>query len=159
MTTNPGCTFHSDGPDATRALAQRLAPILRPSDVILLDGEVGAGKTHFARSLIQSLMTFAEDVPSPTYTLIQTYPADRAEIWHADLYRLTDANEIVELGLIDAFDDAICLIEWPDRLGDLAPKGALSMTFAHAEAPMERVVTFAWQDAKWTERSKAMQYE
>jgi tRNA threonylcarbamoyladenosine biosynthesis protein TsaE len=68
-----------------------------------------------------------EDVPSPTFTLVQVYDADGDEIWHADLYRLTHPDEVLELGLEDALADAICLIEWPDRLGPYAPKGALHL--------------------------------
>lgn len=109
-------------------LAARLGAMLRAGDVICLDGPVGAGKTHFARSLIQSLQTDPEDVPSPTYTLVQVYDTPGAQIWHADLYRLGSPDEVEELGLTEAFDTAICLIEWPDRLADLSPKTALTMT-------------------------------
>lgn len=119
--------------EATAALAARLAPELRAGDVILLEGPIGAGKTHFARALIQHRLAaagLAEDVPSPTYTLVQTYDAGDVEIWHADLYRLTDPAEAEELGLGDAFADAIVLVEWPDRLGPLRPKNALCLSLA-----------------------------
>ncbi len=115
---------------ATERLAQRLGQILAPGDVLLLDGDIGAGKTTFARALIRArLGNPAEDVPSPTFTLVQTYAAD-VDIWHCDLYRLTDRQEVVELGLDDAFATAICLIEWPDRLGGDAPATALTCDFA-----------------------------
>ena len=117
-------------PEETGDLARAIATRLQPGDTILLDGPVGAGKTHFARCLIQSLLDIPEDVPSPTFTLVQTYDTLGGEIWHADLYRLGHPEEVVELGLEQAFDDAICLVEWPDRLGDLAPGDALRMTFA-----------------------------
>ncbi|MBV7410981.1 tRNA (adenosine(37)-N6)-threonylcarbamoyltransferase complex ATPase subunit type 1 TsaE [Maritimibacter sp. DP1N21-5] len=120
-------------PDETRALADAVAPVLRPGTVLLLSGAIGAGKTHFARSVIQTLLAAAgkppEDIPSPTFTLVQTYDAGTLEIWHADLYRLTSPDEIEELGLIDAFDTALCLVEWPDRLGDLAPEHAVQLNF------------------------------
>ncbi|WP_284165165.1 tRNA (adenosine(37)-N6)-threonylcarbamoyltransferase complex ATPase subunit type 1 TsaE [Frigidibacter sp. SD6-1] len=122
-------------PGATADLAARLAPLLGPGHVILLEGEIGAGKTHFARALIQTLLAAEgrrEDVPSPTFTLVQVYETVRAEVWHADLYRLTDPSEVIELGLTDAFDSAICLVEWPDRLGELAPHEALLLSL-HAE--------------------------
>ena len=77
------------GPQATADLAARLGARLQPGDVLLLEGPIGAGKTHFARSLIQSLLTEPEDVPSPTFTLVQVYDTEKGEIWHADLYRLT----------------------------------------------------------------------
>lgn len=117
--------------DATTALAARIAPLLRPGDVLLLDGPIGAGKTHFARALIQARLAAegrAEEVPSPTFTLVQTYDVAGAEIWHADLYRLTDPAEAEELGLAEAFAEAIVLIEWPDRLGSLRPDRALTVT-------------------------------
>ena len=98
-------------------------------------------KTHFARSIIQSLLTNPEDVPSPTFTLVQTYEADAAEIWHLDLYRLTDPSELSELGLEDALEDAICIIEWPDRLGVDVPQNALRLTFALDDDPDARQLT------------------
>ena len=114
-------------PEETCALAQALGPRLAPGDCLLLVGEVGAGKTHFARCLIQTLQKMPEDVPSPTYTLVQTYPGHHSEIWHSDLYRLSDISELEELGLLDAFETAICLVEWPDRLGPDLPSDALQI--------------------------------
>ncbi|MFU8833762.1 tRNA (adenosine(37)-N6)-threonylcarbamoyltransferase complex ATPase subunit type 1 TsaE [Roseovarius autotrophicus] len=137
-------------PTKTCALARHLGGRLRPGDVLLLSGGVGAGKTHFARCLIQSLLTTPEDVPSPTYTLVQTYPGTTAEIWHADLYRLTDPVELVELGLTEAFETAICLVEWPDRLGELAPETALLLDFAPGDALEARRLTLRWSDPRWT---------
>lgn len=116
-------------PEATALFAARLGRHLSPGDVLLLDGPVGAGKSHFARSLIQSLQDIPEDVPSPTFTLVQTYDTTRGPIWHADLYRMSGPDEIEDLGLLEAFDEAICLVEWPDRLGDLAPETALRLVF------------------------------
>lgn len=112
---------------ATERLAQHIAPLLGAGDTILLDGPIGAGKTHFCRCLIQTRLGRAEDVPSPTFTLVQTYDAD-VEIWHADLYRLTHPDEARELGLELAFDTAICLVEWPDRLGRDAPRNAIRIS-------------------------------
>jgi len=120
-------TTHS--PDQTARLAARIGAHLGPGDCLLLDGPVGAGKTHFARHLIRSLMSVPEDVPSPTFTLIQTYDTPAGEIWHADLYRLGALEEIEELGLQDALDNAVCLVEWPELLGPLTPATALSLRF------------------------------
>ena len=138
-------------PDAltTAQHAVVLGTAVLPGDVVLLSGVVGAGKTHFARSLIQSQLSTPEDVPSPTFTLVQTYETKHGEIWHADLYRLTDAQEIEELGLTEAFETAICLIEWPDRLGDLAPQHALSLTIVDGDQPDARTLTAEWCDPKW----------
>ncbi|MEM9796177.1 MAG: tRNA (adenosine(37)-N6)-threonylcarbamoyltransferase complex ATPase subunit type 1 TsaE [Pseudomonadota bacterium] len=120
-------------PDATEALAVRLAPHLRAGDTLLLEGPIGAGKTAFARAVITFLQKQTgvppEDVPSPTFTLVQTYAAGSLDIWHADLYRLSDPQEVMELGLEDAFETALCLVEWPDRLGDDRPIDAASLCF------------------------------
>lgn len=142
----------SNSPEQTCAIAQRLAQRLTCGDTLLLRGDIGAGKTHLARCLIRSLLPVPEDVPSPTYTLVQTYPGRGCDIWHADLYRLTDTNEVFELGLIDAMPDAICLIEWPDRLGDLVPADALDITLAPGDTPEARILTFAWQHPRWAAR-------
>lgn len=139
-------------PEQTAESAAKLGAMLRPGDVVLLSGDVGAGKTHFARALIQSLLPQPEDVPSPTFTLVQTYETPVSEIWHVDLYRLTQTSEIEELGLIEAFDTAICLVEWPDRLGDLIPPGALDLWFHHGEAEETREMACRWTDPSWAER-------
>lgn len=111
--------------DTTR-LGRWFAPRLGAGDIVALDGPIGAGKTHFARALIRARLGFPEDVPSPTFTLIQTYQAD-VDIWHTDLYRLTHPDEVLELGLDDAFQTAICLIEWPERMGSLLPTSAIRL--------------------------------
>lgn len=114
--------------DTTR-LGAWFAPRLRAGDTILLSGSIGAGKSHFARALIRARLGRAEDIPSPTFTLVQTYEAD-VEIWHSDLYRLSHPDEVLELGLDEAFSTAICLIEWPDRLASLTPETAISINLS-----------------------------
>lgn len=140
-------------PDATARFAQAIAARLMPGDVILLEGPIGAGKTHFARALIHARQAAdgapPEDVPSPTFTLVQTYETPTTEIWHADLYRLTHPDEVVELGLTDAFDSAICLVEWPDRLGSLAPSGALTLSFRTGKTAESRLVRAAATTQRW----------
>lgn len=113
----------------TDTLGRCLADVLKAGDTVLLEGSIGAGKTQFCRALIRARLGRMEDVPSPTFTLVQTYEAD-VEIWHADLYRLTHPDEALELGLEEAFDQAICLVEWPDRLGSHQPAGATGITLA-----------------------------
>ncbi|MCG7623733.1 tRNA (adenosine(37)-N6)-threonylcarbamoyltransferase complex ATPase subunit type 1 TsaE [Epibacterium sp. Ofav1-8] len=143
--------------EATSELAQTIARILVPGDVVLLDGPIGAGKTHFARSLIQSLMEVPEDVPSPTFTLVQTYEVPTGELWHADLYRLSHVDEVEELGLIAAFDDAICLVEWPEKLEDLRPENALTLRFSLDEDSEDaRQMELVWSADKWDSRLKGI---
>lgn len=149
----------------TANFASALGNILRMGDVLLLSGEIGAGKTFFARALIQAVQDIPEDVPSPSFTLVQTYETNTGEIWHSDLYRLSDPDQCLELGLIEAFETAICLVEWPDRLGDLAPQTALSLNF---EAPVtvtgfdsacedtHRRLKITWQDKSWDTRIEAI---
>lgn len=147
--TIPTFQFQFDSPEATSRFAQSLAPLLTAGDVILLHGSVGAGKTHFARSLIQSRLEQPEDVPSPTFTIVQTYDLGGVDLWHCDLYRLTSPDEAIELGLEDAFETAICLVEWPDRLAELAPDDALNIQFS-TESVLERRHAKLWSTAtKW----------
>lgn len=116
--------------DATARLGRWLARQLGAGDTLLLEGEIGAGKTHLARSLIQARLAefgAVEDVPSPSFTLVQTYEAGSVEIWHADLYRLGIPDEIAELGLDAAFGQALCLVEWPGKLGPWRPRRAITL--------------------------------
>nr|WP_321249882.1 tRNA (adenosine(37)-N6)-threonylcarbamoyltransferase complex ATPase subunit type 1 TsaE [uncultured Ruegeria sp.] len=139
-----------NSPEETADFATRVAAGLAPGDTLLLEGEIGGGKTHFARSLIQSLMDVPEDVPSPTFTLVQAYDTPAGEIWHCDLYRLSAVEEIEELGLTEAFDTAICLIEWPEKLGPLMPDAALALKFrTDPDLPDTRHLTLSWSDPKW----------
>jgi tRNA threonylcarbamoyladenosine biosynthesis protein TsaE len=118
-----------DLPDeaATLRLGAALARQARPGDVLLLSGDLGAGKSTLARAFIRALTSPEEEVPSPTFTLVQTYDGASGEIWHFDLYRLERPEESWELGIEDAFIDGICLIEWPDRLGGLVPRQRLEI--------------------------------
>lgn len=141
--------------EQTAGLARRLAPRLIAGDTILLSGPIGAGKSLFCRHLIQCLLDEPEDVPSPTFTLVQTYDTAHGEIWHSDLYRLTGPAEIDELGLFEAFDTAICLVEWPDRLGNDAPGDALSIELIpDAHQAERRDMRLNWSNPKWAERLK-----
>lgn len=126
MSSTPAITLDLPDLAATHRLAEALAAAARPGLVVLLDGPVGAGKTTLARHIIQSRLARAglfEDVPSPTFTIVQSYEAGPLEIWHADLYRLSATSELEELGLSAAFETAFCLVEWPDRLGQDRPDG------------------------------------
>lgn len=99
------------------------ARTLVSGDVVLLSGDLGAGKSVFARGVIRHLCDDTQmDVPSPTFTLVQTYEAPSGAIWHFDLYRLEEPDEIYETGWEEALSDGIVLVEWPERLGGLQPK-------------------------------------
>ena len=132
----------------TAAFSHRVAPMLEPGDCLLLAGQIGAGKTFFARQIIRALTTPEEEVPSPTFTLVQTYSTPDFDIWHCDLYRLSHPEEAFELGLDDAFATSVVLIEWPDRLGDLTPATALILRFSAPE-PGVRQVTADGPAARW----------
>lgn len=126
---------------ATERLGQWLAARLCPGSVLLLSGPIGAGKTHLARALIRARLGAAVEVPSPTFTLVQTYEDPAGDLWHADLYRLGHPDEVIELGLEAAFHNAICLVEWPDRLGDLTPPDAIHLTLSpEGEGRRARVI-------------------
>ena len=103
--------------DATTRLGQIIAPLLAAGDAVLLYGPLGMGKSTLARGLIRALTTPDEDVPSPTFTLVQFYESD-PPIAHFDLYRLTRPEEAFEIGLDEALDDGCVVIEWPERLGE-----------------------------------------
>jgi tRNA threonylcarbamoyladenosine biosynthesis protein TsaE len=136
---------------ATAALATRLATIARPGDIIALKGDLGAGKTTFARAFIRARSTAAEEVPSPTFTLVQTYPDEDTTIWHFDLYRLIRADESWELGIEEAFASGISLIEWPDRLGRLLPPYRLEIALEFGRRPDVRRALIDG-DADWRTR-------
>lgn len=113
--------------EATAALGARLASELQPGDIVLLEGGLGAGKTALARATIRALAGDpALDVPSPTFALLQPYEADGVPVLHADLYRIIDAREVDELGLFDR-PDAIVLVEWPERMPELADLATVSI--------------------------------
>ncbi|KQP44735.1 tRNA threonylcarbamoyladenosine biosynthesis protein TsaE [Brevundimonas sp. Leaf280] len=103
--------------EATTALGQAIAPLLAPGDSLLLYGPLGMGKSTLARGLIRALTTPDEDVPSPTFTLVQFYESD-PPVAHFDLYRLTRPEEAFEIGLDEALDEGCAVIEWPERLGE-----------------------------------------
>ena len=124
----------------TAWLAAALAPVLETGDVLCLHGDLGAGKTAFTRALIRSLGRGDEDVPSPTFTLVQTYDLPALTLWHFDLYRLETPEEVLELGLEEACAEGVAVLEWPDRLGPYLPPERLDI---HSENGGGRVGTGA----------------
>lgn len=111
---------------ATIKLGAQLSVLLEPGDVVCLSGSLGAGKSTLARGVIKAAAG-AEEAPSPTFTFVETYETPRFLLWHFDLYRLDLPGDVWELGYEDALDDGVMLIEWPERLGGLAPSQALEI--------------------------------
>lgn len=121
-------TIHLDSIEATTALGAVLAGLAVPGDVILLTGGLGAGKTTLARAFVGDIAG-VEEVPSPTYTLVQAYVSRAGfDVLHADLYRVEDPSELIELGLEDAAANGVVIIEWPDRLDDALSENRLEIT-------------------------------
>jgi tRNA threonylcarbamoyladenosine biosynthesis protein TsaE len=136
---------------ATEALARRLASVARSGDCFLLEGPLGAGKTALARAFLRAAAGDPEmEVPSPSFTLVQTYDTKVGPVFHYDLWRLDGPNSLEELDWEDALD-AIVLVEWPERLGSRTPGGALtiSLQFGNGEA-REATIT------GWDERLKGL---
>ena len=133
-------SFDVSGPAETAALAAKLARALVPGDVLALRGDLGAGKTAFARGLIAARAVGQEtpEVPSPTFTLVQTYEFPDALLWHFDLYRIARPDDALELGIEEAFADGISLIEWPERLAGLLPARRIEIRIAFGETPDSR---------------------
>ncbi len=143
---------------ATACLAQSLAARARKGDVFALFGELGSGKTAFARAFINALPAPngtapapSEEVPSPTFTLLQTYQRAPAPVWHFDLYRVARPDEVYELGFEEGLSEGIVLIEWPERLGPLLPAERLELRFDFAERNQARRVTLTGTGA-WLRR-------
>jgi tRNA threonylcarbamoyladenosine biosynthesis protein TsaE len=120
-----------------------------------LKGDLGTGKTSFARAFIRARGNPDEEVPSPTFTLVQIYELDPIAIWHFDLYRLQSAEEAWELGIEDAFGTATSLIEWPERLGPLLPARRLEVTLVFGDRPDARRVSLD-PGTGWEARLKAI---
>ncbi len=126
----------------TSALAGRIARVAQAGDVIALRGELGSGKTSFARGFIRARGRGDEEVPSPTFTLVEIYefPGGAPAVWHFDLYRLAKSEDVYELGFEEALGGAILLIEWPERLGPLLPRGRLDVELSAGASPTARRV-------------------
>jgi tRNA threonylcarbamoyl adenosine modification protein YjeE len=123
-------TVALDNEQATTRFAAEIANALEPGNMVTLSGDLGAGKTTFARALIRFLAGDASiPVPSPTFTLMQSYDLPRFPLVHADLYRLSGADELTELGLDDLADGAVVLMEWPDRAGGRLPANRIDLSF------------------------------
>ncbi len=143
---------------ATQDLAARVAAVARPGDVIALSGPLGVGKTEFTRAFIRALAlrhgaTPPEEVPSPTFTLVQTYGLGAVSVWHFDLYRIERPEDVAELGLDEALAGGVSLIEWPERLAGQLPRDRLDIALSYAEMdkPGARIAALTGHES-WSAR-------
>ena len=129
---------------ATRAFAAALSRFIAPGRVFCLSGPLGAGKSEMARAMITASCGPQDDIPSPTFTLVQPYQANGGfEVWHMDLYRLETPAQVLALGVEDAFFDCCCLIEWSDKITDLLPSDQVRIDLAMGPDEGSRVVALA----------------
>ena len=127
-------TILSQSEEETANAAQELVSQLKPPQIILLNGNLGMGKTVFARALIRALTQEPElEVVSPTFTLVQTYETDEAPIYHYDLYRIEDPDEILELDWEESITEGITIVEWPERLGAYKPAQYLDISLSNSD--------------------------
>jgi tRNA threonylcarbamoyl adenosine modification protein YjeE len=133
---------------ATTAFGRALAPVIRAGDLFRLEGDLGAGKSTLARAVIAAL-TGVKEAPSPTFTLVETYAAEKFSLWHFDLYRLDEPADVWELGLEEALDGGVLLVEWPERIAGLLPDSALTIRL---EIKGEARVAKISGGAHWQER-------
>ncbi len=126
-------TIYLPDSDATAAAGARLAPFLEGGMIVTFAGELGTGKTTLVRGALRE-MGWRGAIKSPTYTLVEHYPFSSLYCYHFDFYRFTDPSEWETAGLADCFrPDAVCLVEWPERVAGLLPPADLAVTLAHPE--------------------------
>ena len=138
---------------ATEAFGTSLAEIANPQDILLLNGNLGSGKSIIARAFIRAYCQTNEEIPSPTFTLLQTYDSGPFTVFHFDLYRVNTVEETFELGIEEAFGDGISLIEWPDRLGGQLPNDRLEINIVVGKKLTSREVILKGY-GYWTDRLK-----
>ena len=139
---------------ATRNLANALAPLLRPGDVVTLEGSIGIGKTTFIRALLEALGCI-EEVPSPTFNLLHTYELGSVTFWHFDLFRIERLTDVYELGIEDALENGICLIEWPKIMAKLLPAERLELEFFYQKEQSRRVTLRGY--GTWKQRLRKVE--
>ncbi len=142
---------------ATMRLGAELATVVVSGDIIALDGSLGVGKTVLARSFIRTLCGEEEEVPSPTFTLVQMYDTLKNDtIWHFDMYRIKCPEEALELGIEDAFFDGISLIEWAENLGEYLSRKHLKLSLIMTDEKNSRTAEFI-VPPEWEKRINKIQ--
>jgi len=137
--------------EAMQALAASISEFFKTGDCLLLHGDLGAGKTTFARGFIHHLCGGNEEVVSPTFTLVQTYKtASGVALWHFDLYRLKHSSEVQETGLDDALNSGISLIEWPEIIEEQLPDDALGVYIGQVDNGLQRAVNIVCKTLRWS---------
>lgn len=123
-------------------LGQALSSLMAGGQIFGLSGPLGAGKSQLARYMIEASCAGVDDMPSPTFTLVQPYQSNEGfEVWHMDLYRLERPQDSLALGIEEAFIEACCLIEWPERLGPLLPSNHFAIHLEFGEVDTQRHIT------------------
>lgn len=149
ISTHDSVSLAIGAPEAMAALGRVIARALRPGEAVCLWGPLGAGKSTLARGLIRALTSEDEEVPSPTFTLVQVYQGSALQVAHFDLYRLTSAAEAFELGLDEALDEGAAVVEWPERLDGALPADRLDVEISPGDADDGRRVSItphgAWK--------------
>ena len=146
--------FHNITIQQTVSISETLAELIEPGDTLLLFGDIGSGKTFFSRAMIQKMMqkqrVVIEDIPSPTFTIVQIYDTLVPSVWHLDLYRVSNPEEILDLDLENAFEKHVCLIEWPQNMGLYVPKRNLSINLEETVGFGEvRNISFEFNGTGW----------
>lgn len=147
---------HTSSAEETQALAAQLASLLTAGDLIVMSGDLGAGKTAFTQGLGAALGV-DEPITSPTFTLVQEYVGNSLRIYHLDVYRLEQLAEVADLGLAEMLDDeAVTIIEWGDAISSVLPNDRLELTITLGEADDDRVIHAAVSGTSWTARCSAL---
>lgn len=141
--------IHLDNIQETKNLADSIAKKLSPGDVVTFSGNLGAGKTSFIKYMINSLSQNKIEVTSPSFNLLHIYELNDIELWHFDLYRLKDIDEIYELGIEDAFIKGVSLIEWPEIIDKVLPENRLEIKLSFSDKEEARIVNLIGS-SKWS---------
>ncbi|MBN8530786.1 MAG: tRNA (adenosine(37)-N6)-threonylcarbamoyltransferase complex ATPase subunit type 1 TsaE [Alphaproteobacteria bacterium] len=141
--------------EQTQGFAAKLAGVIRKGDVLCLQGTLGSGKTTFSQGIIQALLP-GEEVTSPTFNLVKTYPLPGFDLWHFDLYRLDRREQLWELGIEEALMEGALLIEWPEIAASLLPASRLTVKLEADAATEKRTIRLEAEGGLWNERLKGV---